>query len=815
MMEENQKASKLSNISFWILFVTAILLPVFFIPGGILSLSFSKSLLVFTGISLALILLFLHVFKSGKFVLPKTSLSLSVLLVLISFFLSAAFSENFERGAFGYGFEIGTFSFIFLLFSVFFLAFFLFQNGKRIGKAPLILIIPFIVLSVYHLLKFFFGWDLISFGGVFADKINTPLGGFNEIGILSGVVTLLSVVILDTLGFRNTPILYRISFFLGLLMMIAINFWLSWILLLAAVILFGVLRFFSKNKSTSQNASQNGSVATIVQNKNTGQVGQDIVFQNKSSEVVSPRIETPNKSSRLPLVTVIVALISLVFIFPSGTAITEKVYGLFGINYTEVRLSIQGTGEIISHTLKQDKKSFFLGAGPNNFLPEWRAGKPESVNLTNFWNTEFHYAIGLIPTFFVTTGILGIIAWLFFLLSFCIFGLKYVYSNPKNWTSVSLFFVSLYLWLITIFYLPSHALFMFAALFSGIFLASASTPGRSTKGGRNFILISICFVFLAVNILSTFFIYQKTVGAANFEKGLSSFSAGNLKDAESYFKKAVTVSESDVYRRYLSEFYVLKLRQFAQDVKDPTPEQVKTFEELFKNAKENIEIALTINPNNLENRIQLGKIYQFLAEIKTEGAYKTAKEVYLGAQALDPKNPLLNFLLANLEVTSGTLDEALKYVTAAITLKPNFGDAMLLHSRIKFLQGDIPGAIVSAIETIKIFPQEPYLYFHLGLLYYQKEEYQNAVLALNEAIKLLPDFANARYFSGLSLSKLGKNAEAIVEFEKIEATNPENAEVKLILTNLRAGKDPFFEAKPPTDVKPEKRSELPLDEKEE
>src|SRR3989344_1235822 len=445
MMEENQKVSKLSSISFWILFVTAILLPVFFIPGGILSLSFSKSLLVFTGISLALILLFLHVFKSGKFVLPKTSLSLSVLLVLISFFLSAAFSENFERGAFGYGFEIGTFSFIFLLFSVFFLAFFLFQNGKRIGKAPLILIIPFIVLSVYHLLKFFFGWDLISFGGVFADKINTPLGGFNEIGILSGVVTLLSVVILDTLRFKNAPIIYKISFFLGLLMMIAINFWLSWILLLAAVILFGILRFFFKNKN--------------------------------SGVIPPPRTETQSRFSTLPLVTVIVALISLVFIFPSGTAITQKIYGLFGINYTEVRLSIQGTGEIISHTLKQDKKSFFLGAGPNNFLPEWRAGKPESVNLTNFWNTEFHYAIGLIPTFFATTGILGIIAWLLFFLSFCVFGLKYVYSNAKNWMSVSLFFVSLYLWLITIFYLPSHTLLMFAALFSGIFLASVSLSG--------------------------------------------------------------------------------------------------------------------------------------------------------------------------------------------------------------------------------------------------------------------------------------------------------------------------------------------------
>ena len=57
-----------------------------------------------------------------------------------------------------------------------------------------------------------------------------------------------------------------------------------------------------------------------------------------------------------------------------------------------------------------------------------------------------------------------------------------------------------------------------------------------------------------------------------------------------------------------------------------------------------------------------------------------------------------------------------------------------------------------------------------------------------------------------------KNAEAIVHFEKIKETNSDSAEVKLILENLKAGKDPFFNAKAPTNVDPKKRSELPLEE---
>ncbi|MEK7551856.1 MAG: tetratricopeptide repeat protein [Patescibacteria group bacterium] len=820
MMEENQKTPKLLNVSFWVLFVTAILLPVFFIPGVIFPLSFSKSILVYSGVSLSLIFLSLYVFKSGRISLRYNPVFLGVFLIIGSFLLSTIMSENFARSEIGYGFETGTFSFIFLLFTAFFLGATLFQSSKRINKANLILIVPFIVLSIYHLLKLFFGWDLISFGGIFSEKISTPIGSFNEIGILAGVVTLISVIALDILRFQNiSKILYKISLTLGLIMLVVINFWLSWIMLLVSLVLFSLLKITSKKT----NVSGDGSTSQMApnQNKGTSQVGRDIVFQNKSPEMISIHEKNQNKSSNFSFISIIVALVSLVFIFPSGTFITQKIHNFFVINFTEVRLSIQGTGEIISSTLKQDKVNFILGSGPNNFLQEWRLGKPENINLTNFWNTEFHYAVGLIPTFFVTTGFLGIISWLLFLISFCVLGFRHIRSNPKNFISVSLFFASLYLWFMTIFYLPSYSLFLYAALFSGIFLASyfrtlgtdsTLVNNPSIKTRRNFVLIAVFIVFVAVNLVNSVLVYKKSIAAFSFEKGLASFYAGNLKEAENNFKKALTVSENDIYRRSLSEFYVLKLQQFTQDIKEPTPEQVKTFEQIFQNAIQNIEVALRLNPNNLENRIQLGKIYQFLAEIQTKGAYNTAKGIYLGAQTLDPHNPILNFLLANLEVSSGTLDEALKFVTDAISQKPNFGDAMLLHSRIKFLQKDIDGAIISAIETIKVFPKEPYLYFHLGLLFYQKEDYENAATVLNEAVVLLPDFANARYFAGLSLAQLGKNAEAIVHFEKIKETNSDSAEVKLILENLKAGKDPFFNAKAPTNVDPKKRSELPLEE---
>ena len=78
---------------------------------------------------------------------------------------------------------------------------------------------------------------------------------------------------------------------------------------------------------------------------------------------------------------------------------------------------------------------------------------------------------------------------------------------------------------------------------------------------------------------------------------------------------------------------------------------------------------------------------------------------------------------------------------------------------------------------------------------------------------LSPGYANARYFLGLSYEKLGRVKDAISQFTELKITNPDNKEVSLILSNLKAGRAPFANATPPIDNKPEKRSSLPIDEK--
>jgi len=50
------------------------------------------------------------------------------------------------------------------------------------------------------------------------------------------------------------------------------------------------------------------------------------------------------------------------------------------------------------------------------------------------------------------------------------------------------------------------------------------------------------------------------------------------------------------------------------------------------------------------------------------------------------------------------------------------------------------------------------------------------------------NYSNARYFLGLIYDKEENKEKAIEQFTKIAELNPDNEEVKKILTNLREGK---------------------------
>lgn len=75
--------------------------------------------------------------------------------------------------------------------------------------------------------------------------------------------------------------------------------------------------------------------------------------------------------------------------------------------------------------------------------------------------------------------------------------------------------------------------------------------------------------------------------------------------------------------------------------------------------------------------------------------------------------------------------------------------------------------------------------FQFGFLKYQAGDYPAAARVLERALALDPNFANARYFLGLSYDRLGRKAAALEEFLAIQRFNPDHSGLKQIINNLQ------------------------------
>ena len=78
--------------------------------------------------------------------------------------------------------------------------------------------------------------------------------------------------------------------------------------------------------------------------------------------------------------------------------------------------------------------------------------------------------------------------------------------------------------------------------------------------------------------------------------------------------------------------------------------------------------------------------------------------------------------------------------------------------------------------------------FQIGLVYYQDNNWNSAQQDFLKALALVPDYANALYYSGLTFDQMGQKQNALVQFQKLAKNNSNNSNVQKILANLQAGK---------------------------
>lgn len=779
--------------------VFVFLLPLFVFPSSAFPFQSGKATLIFFFVFGLFIFWLVSRLKVGSISLPWSPLSALVFALPVVSALSALFSSSVTKGLIGRGFELDTALSIFSFSLLFFLVPQIFRTKQSIFNLYLALLASFFVLFIFSLFRLVAGEGMLTLG-VLNSSVSNLVGSWNDLGVFSGLIAVLSLVMLEIVPPKGVlrALLYA-ALGLSLLALAVINFTTVWI----------ALGFFA--------------LALFV---------YSFTFARAFG---LPKDEDASTKGiwRVPRSPLIVILVALLFVVTGSQFVISKYpsFNLGGqiaqalnVSQLEARPSWSTTLGIAENTLKTKA---LLGAGPNQFASEWVKYRPKIVNESAFWNADFNFGIGIVPSTFVSLGILGVVVWLLFLIFFLYQGVKTLRYPHEDlfsyYLSVTSFTGALYLWLMAIFYTTSTVPFVLAFVMTGVFMATVLLHGGirektfsfTEEPSTRFVALLVTIVCVAGALAGFFFVGQKSLGTYFYGKALLAYNASlDLQAAEQNVRRSIAIDGEDLYYRGLSQIALLNLNKVANQVTADTPaEQIRTlFQTLLGGAIQAAQAARDENPSDYQNWISLAQAYESVVPLKIAGAYDNAKSSYEEAIRRNPTSPSLRLALARLEVQNQNTKAAKEYIAQALDLKSNYIDAIFLLSQIEVSEGNVREAITSVESASVLAPNDATVFLQLGFLYYNTKEYQKAIQALERAVGLESSYANARYFLGLSYDKVGRVADAITQFQRIEATNGDNQEVKFILSNLQAGRGALESVKPPLDDKPEKRSKLPIEE---
>lgn len=760
---EDALVEKLRNIAHWILTAVFGLLPLIFIPLPTTGLEHTKVLAVVFALAVALIFFSLAVLRSGTIAgsLPLPFLAFWVVVVIAG--ISAVFSGDLSDGLLGDTLGIHTTGFLLILALTMTVWMFVGIRKEAVVRLFMFFVGSTLALVLFHALRLILGPELLSLG-IFGNAVATPIGGWNDLALFLGLTVLLALVTFEQLPLtKMSRIVFGVVVAAALVMLAVINFFFVWVVL-------GVV-----------------SLILVVYSLGKDRFGDKTLFAKRDRSVSSLAIP------------VAVCIISFLFVL-GGSLFGGFINNLTGISYIEVRPSFGATIDVARGAYQENA---FLGIGTNRFADAWRMYKDPSINQTIFWNTDFESGSGYIPTFFVTNGILGGIAWLVFLGLFLWSGIRTLLRSSEAdrvwyFIATASFVGALFIWGMSFVYVPGAAMLLIGALCTGLMLVAGNelNPGRvktislAVNRRSGFILTLAVMAIIMGSVSVMYAAGRHYASVYTFLRSIEIAQPGtDLETIENLIAQADGLAPNDLYARRIAEYQIARINVLL-GVAEPSEGERQQFQAAIGNGVAAARLATQRDATNPENWAVLGALYAILVsslpEAEASQLYDLGKQALEEAKKLDPRNPLRSLALADLEIRRSNFDAARTYAQEAINMKSNYSDALFFLSQINIAAGDVPSAIASTEAMIALEPQNPSRYYQLGVLRSAQDDYTGAVSALERAIQLDQNFANARYFLAIAYSELNRPQDARQQLERILELNPGNALVTDLIAQLDA-----------------------------
>lgn len=521
----------------------------------------------------------------------------------------------------------------------------------------------------------------------------------------------------------------------------------------------------------------------------------------------------------VPAVAILLSLIAWPIVLVNITRVAVPV---------EVNLSVPASWRI---ALQNAKTNYFLGTGPDTFSYGFSKFKPDGFNDSNFWSFRFDRATSEYAQLLSTTGYLGLLVYV----ATMVMGLYLCWRALKDKQSPDWFLRAVLSSSFVVLAVAQGFYFLNTTLAVMIWLILGLLAVISSQGERKLSLAesprtSLSFSFgLAVVVL---------VGVAVW-LGLGRFWAADvayakaqrqpltvegLKNAEKDLLNAINLNPwRDTYRVTLAQVYLglanNEANQPASQDKAEQDKQVLQLQSYIASSIAAARSATELAGSSVANWEILGSIYRGTV-LFAQDAEPWVISSFQKAIELDPTNPALFTELGKAYLVSASrkqqlaqqakdddkgkleaeasqqLTLALEQFNKAISLKADYSPAHFQEVVAMELQGKYTEAIDKLERLRESIPQDIDVLYELGSLTYNTGDYDKSAEAFSTITALVPNHSNAHFSLYLVYQKKGETDKAIAELEKVVELNPDNAQVKQILEDVKSGKTEETPAEP-------------------
>ncbi len=752
MIAPMQIASLGDKIARWTLVALVAAVPFAVVPASWATIVQSKLLLAAILVGLVVICYVIARIAQGIFVVPRDAIFYAAFLLPVAYLASAILSgATADSYASGLGVQ-DTVSSMTLLFATLALIAILFAGGLRNVTLVFLAFLAGCSAVLLFQIARLFAPSWLTLGGALPGSASSLFGSWHDLGTLAALMVFFAIALFNAPFFnkRISKIFLPLIGVLGFAVTFVVALPDIWYALFALLMLFSLYAWLTRGHEEVQ----------------------------------------ARAAARRSIAAFVVGILALVSGF-AGHYVYTHLPSPFQISQTEVRPSWTGTFEIGERVFSGSGSLF--GTGPNNFQDAWGKWKPTGINETAFWSTDFNQGVGLVPTSFVTAGILGILAWLALAFAVAIHLVRFLRSERHGRAlHAAIFGGILFLLAFHIIYTPTLAVSLSLFVLLGLSVALATIDHRgafivslsisSTRG------IASLIVFLALGVsvlLASVMIVRAALSDVMVQKAAADFGAtGDLPRALSMVQLSLAINpDNDRGHRAAVELGLLQLQKL---IAENNAADAAALREALSATIESGLTAVSIDSADYQNWLSLAGAYQNLATVGVEGAHENALAAYEKAAAANPTNPLPLLGAGQVALSQGDATSSVEYLNAAILLKSNLAVAYYLRSQGRGQMGDFSAAIDDAATAVSLAKEDPLGWYNLGTLLYSSADYENAAAALSQAVSLNNDYSNALFVLALAYNQLGNHERAIAAMERVVALNPDNETASSTLANLVA-----------------------------